>query len=221
MLRDPQLTSVCGSSSLVCCIHSPCRLGGAVAPFIIYAGERLHHPKMPFALVGVMSSVTALLTFCLPETRGKRQPDSMDDLQQLYGGGSSSGRGGSSDGGDAVHGSAGLDGSVAASEGVEERGQLLGGCCNATGGGHNSSSRGQQLLRQQEGAGAGGTGSFRSQGSGLLQRLLSRSSSSIGRSRSFNWREPGEQQLQREDSELAAIVTHAEGAETAHVDSSS
>lgn len=71
-----------------------CRLGGAVAPFFIYAGERLGHPKMPFALVGALATLTAVMTGLLPETRGKGQPDTMADLHSMYGSSSSSSGGG-------------------------------------------------------------------------------------------------------------------------------
>jgi hypothetical protein len=67
-----------------------CRLGGAVAPFFVYAGERLGHPKLPFALVGTLATLTAVLTGLLPETRGKGQPDTMEDLRSMYGNISSS-----------------------------------------------------------------------------------------------------------------------------------
>lgn len=73
-----------------------------MAPFFIYAADRLGHPKMPFALVGVLAAVTAAMTALLPETRGKPQPDSMADLRALYGSavaaGSSSQGGGSAGG---------------------------------------------------------------------------------------------------------------------------
>jgi len=84
--------------------HAPavlpaCRLGGAVAPFIIYAGQQLGHPKLPFAVVGGLSAFTAVLTAFLPETRGKRQPDTMMDLHRMYGRASST----NSSGGAAGH----------------------------------------------------------------------------------------------------------------------
>lgn len=75
------------------------RLGGAVAPFIIYAGQQLGHPKLPFAVVGGLSAFTAVLTAFLPETRGKRQPDTMMDLHRMYGRASST----NSSGGAAGH----------------------------------------------------------------------------------------------------------------------
>jgi hypothetical protein len=68
-----------------CYCYCYCRVGGVVAPFIIYAGEQLGLPKLPFALVGVLSVLTALMTALLPETKGKGQPDCMTDLQEMYG----------------------------------------------------------------------------------------------------------------------------------------
>lgn len=69
-----------------------------MAPFIIYAGEQLGHPKLPFAVVGGLSAFTAVLTAFLPETRGKGQPDTMVDLHRMYGRASSSNSSGGSAG---------------------------------------------------------------------------------------------------------------------------
>lgn len=79
------------AAAAVCdpCVHA-CRLGGAVAPFIVQAGDQLGHPKLPFALVGVLATLTALMTVLLPETRGKAQPDTMADLRAMYGSSSAS-----------------------------------------------------------------------------------------------------------------------------------
>jgi hypothetical protein len=107
---------------VLCC----CRLGGAVAPFIIYAGERMGHPKMPFALVGILSAATAAMTCLLPETRGKPQPDTMPDLHTLYGS-STDGTRGSSHGNDRsrAEAAAGGENDVSAEAGIMSRGGSL------------------------------------------------------------------------------------------------
>lgn len=123
------------------------------------------HPKMPFALVGILSAATAAMTCLLPETRGKPQPDTMSDLHTLYGS-STDGNTGSSRAGAA----AGGDDDICADVGVVSR------------------------------------------GGSLVQRLLSSSSSwrSLGRSgRSGSFSQRGQAVVQREGSELQAVVTDA------------
>ena len=71
----------------VAAVDTVCRLGGVVAPFIVYLGDQLGRPKLSFAIVGAAAAATALLAGLLPETRGKRQPDTMADLRSMYGGG--------------------------------------------------------------------------------------------------------------------------------------
>jgi MFS family permease len=62
------------------------RLGGVIAPGILYASERLGLPAAaPFAAVGAAALLTAALLSMLPETMGQPQPDSMADLDRLYG----------------------------------------------------------------------------------------------------------------------------------------
>jgi MFS family permease len=73
------------------------RLGGVIAPGILYASEQMGLPAAaPFAAVGVAALLTAALLGMLPETMGKPQPDSVADLERLYGKQSSSNTSGSS-----------------------------------------------------------------------------------------------------------------------------
>ncbi|WIA12107.1 hypothetical protein OEZ85_012181 [Tetradesmus obliquus] len=62
------------------------RLGGVIAPGILYASEQMGLPATaPFAAVGVAALLTAALLSMLPETMGQPQPDSVADLDRLYG----------------------------------------------------------------------------------------------------------------------------------------
>lgn len=62
------------------------RLGGAIAPGIIYVSEHLSLSEAaPFAVVGVMALLAAASLGWLPETLGKPQPDSIADFDRLYG----------------------------------------------------------------------------------------------------------------------------------------
>jgi MFS family permease len=62
------------------------RLGGIIAPGILYASEQMGLPAAaPFAAVGVAALLTAALLGLLPETMGQPQPDSVADLERLYG----------------------------------------------------------------------------------------------------------------------------------------
>lgn len=61
------------------------RLGGVLAPAIIYASDQMHSMALPFAVVGLFSILTGALLHKLPETRGMRQPETLRDLESMYG----------------------------------------------------------------------------------------------------------------------------------------
>jgi MFS family permease len=138
------------------------RLGGVIAPGILYASEQLGLPAAaPFAAVGVAALLTAALLSMLPETMGQPQPDSVADLDRLYGNKHSSSSSSSSgdDGGD----------NGAQHIGIWQRLKA-------------------KYLAESEHEGSCGRRSFNRQGS-KLQRLLSRmsSSGSMGRHSSSGW----------------------------------
>eukprot|EP00878_Enallax_costatus_P013187 GHUV01013784.1.p1 GENE.GHUV01013784.1~~GHUV01013784.1.p1 ORF type:complete len:469 (+),score=155.50 GHUV01013784.1:1288-2694(+) len=61
------------------------RLGGILAPVIIYISQQLHWSALPFALAGAVSILTGALLNKLPETNGLGQPETLADLQHMYG----------------------------------------------------------------------------------------------------------------------------------------
>lgn len=61
------------------------RLGGVLAPAIIYISQQLHWAALPFAVAGAVSILTGALLRQLPETMGKGQPETTADLERMYG----------------------------------------------------------------------------------------------------------------------------------------
>lgn len=61
------------------------RLGGVLAPAIIYLSDKLHSAALPFAVAGVVSLLTGALLNKLPETMGMQQPETSLDLERMYG----------------------------------------------------------------------------------------------------------------------------------------
>lgn len=57
------------------------RLGGIIAPAIVYLGVHFRSEGLPFWSLGVMALAASLLVSCLPETRGTDSPDTTEDLQ--------------------------------------------------------------------------------------------------------------------------------------------
>jgi MFS family permease len=63
------------------------RLGGVLAPALVYAGQRAcAGVALPFAVGGAATLLVTALLMWLPETRGQRQPDTLAELLDLYGG---------------------------------------------------------------------------------------------------------------------------------------
>jgi len=54
------------------------RLGGIMAPFIVLLGE--YHPNLQFTVFGLLSLSAGLINLKLPETRGKKLPDSVREM---------------------------------------------------------------------------------------------------------------------------------------------
>eukprot|EP00879_Flechtneria_rotunda_P020707 GHRR01021793.1.p1 GENE.GHRR01021793.1~~GHRR01021793.1.p1 ORF type:complete len:641 (+),score=138.92 GHRR01021793.1:480-2402(+) len=61
------------------------RLGGVVAPAIICVSQQVRLPRLPYAVVGIAAVCTAALLSLLPEMLGQGQPDTVEDLERLYG----------------------------------------------------------------------------------------------------------------------------------------
>ena len=59
------------------------RCGAILAPFIVMAGEE--RPGMQFAVFGLLALVAGLLALRLPETRGRRLPDTVREMAEVSG----------------------------------------------------------------------------------------------------------------------------------------
>jgi len=58
------------------------RVGGIMAPFIVLLGD--HHPNLQFTVFGILSLSSGLINLKLPETMGKRLPDSVKDMIKSF-----------------------------------------------------------------------------------------------------------------------------------------
>jgi MFS family permease len=82
------------------------RLGGAAAPVIVYAAAARGWPEGQFAVAGLACVASAgLVWLALPETRGRPQPDSLQDVDAIFG----QGRGGGGEGRPAAAAAAGAE----------------------------------------------------------------------------------------------------------------
>jgi MFS family permease len=64
------------------------RLGGVLAPFVAHAAARAGWPEGQFFVAGLAAMlVAALVGWTLPETRGVAQPDTLADVDAIFGGG--------------------------------------------------------------------------------------------------------------------------------------
>ena len=53
-------------------------MGGILAPFIVLLGD--HHPNLQFTVFGILSLTSGLINLRLPETKGKKLPDSVKEM---------------------------------------------------------------------------------------------------------------------------------------------
>jgi len=58
------------------------RVGGIMAPFIVLLGD--YHPNLQFTVFGILSLSSGLINLKLPETMGKRLPDSVKDMIKSF-----------------------------------------------------------------------------------------------------------------------------------------
>jgi hypothetical protein len=57
-----------------------------VAPAVLYVGEQLHSGmRLPFLSVGAAALAAIAAVLLLPETRGQPQPDTVEQVEQLFG----------------------------------------------------------------------------------------------------------------------------------------
>ncbi|XP_070542002.1 organic cation transporter protein-like [Ptychodera flava] len=56
------------------------RVGGILAPLTMFLGNI--HPALPLVVFGVLSSAAGLLVLLLPETKGKSQPQNIEDVEK-------------------------------------------------------------------------------------------------------------------------------------------
>ena len=54
------------------------RVGGIMAPFIVLLGD--YHPNLQFTVFGILSLSSGLINLRLPETKGKKLPDSVKEM---------------------------------------------------------------------------------------------------------------------------------------------
>ena len=54
------------------------RVGGIMAPFIVLLGD--YHPNLQFTVFGILSLSSGLINLRLPETNGKKLPDSVKEM---------------------------------------------------------------------------------------------------------------------------------------------
>eukprot|EP00775_Hariotina_reticulata_P001687 gene1687-2031_t len=72
-------------SSALAGTNQASRIGGMVAPAVLYMGEQLHSMQLPFLSIGVAALATVATVLLLPETRGQPQPDTVEHVEQLFG----------------------------------------------------------------------------------------------------------------------------------------
>ena len=59
-------------------MHVLGRVGGIMAPFIVLLGD--YHPNLQFTVFGILSLSSGLINLRLPETKGKKLPDSVKEM---------------------------------------------------------------------------------------------------------------------------------------------
>ncbi|KAM4547594.1 solute carrier family 22 member 4-like [Fundulus diaphanus] len=74
--------TVIRNTAMGCC-STAARIGTIICPFIIYLG--LYLRALPYILMGVMAITGSAFCFMLPETHGKALPETLSDMQQVYG----------------------------------------------------------------------------------------------------------------------------------------
>ncbi|KAI8467998.1 MAG: major facilitator superfamily domain-containing protein [Monoraphidium minutum] len=103
------------------------RLSGIAAPGVPYLAARLGAPALPFWAMAALGGGAAAAVLLLPETRGRAQADTIEQLEDVYrpgggggGGGDAGGGGVAGGGGDAFAGGSGRDQGPGAGGGEEE-----------------------------------------------------------------------------------------------------
>uniref|UniRef100_A0A3Q2PFI7 Solute carrier family 22 member 4 n=1 Tax=Fundulus heteroclitus TaxID=8078 RepID=A0A3Q2PFI7_FUNHE len=74
--------TVIRNTAMGCC-STAARIGTIISPFIIYLG--LYFRALPYIVMGVMAISASAFCFMLPETHGKALPETLSDMQQVYG----------------------------------------------------------------------------------------------------------------------------------------
>nr|CAB3266157.1 solute carrier family 22 member 5-like [Phallusia mammillata] len=59
-----------------------CRLGSMLVPYLIFAGNQIHH-TIPYAVIGIFSIFVGFLCLLLPETKGRPVPGTMEEALQF------------------------------------------------------------------------------------------------------------------------------------------
>ncbi|KAF8071214.1 OCT4 [Scenedesmus sp. PABB004] len=72
-------------SAALSVVNQVSRLGGIIAPAVVFAGERAGRRRtVPFAVSGGAALAAAALLVGLPETLGRQQPDTVGELESMY-----------------------------------------------------------------------------------------------------------------------------------------
>ncbi|KAM4726288.1 uncharacterized protein FYW61_012153 [Anableps anableps] len=74
--------TVIRNTAMGCC-STAARIGTIISPFIIYLG--LYFRALPYIAMGVTAISGSGFCFILPETHGKALPETLSDMQQIYG----------------------------------------------------------------------------------------------------------------------------------------
>ncbi|XP_015260147.1 PREDICTED: solute carrier family 22 member 4-like isoform X1 [Cyprinodon variegatus] len=74
--------TVIRNTAMGCC-STAARIGTIISPFIIYLG--IYHKALPYIVMGIIAISCSAFCFMLPETHRKAFPETLADMQQVYG----------------------------------------------------------------------------------------------------------------------------------------